>query len=142
MLFPTDIYERMIAAKMFMDANFHEPLQFEQIAKQAFLSPYHFHRLFCNIYKRTPHQYLTGLRMQKAKMLLEKEGISVAEICGNVGFESISSFSPLFKKQSGQAPQYYRNIAYLKNSWRKNSPKDSFHIALLRRTCLIENSNF
>lgn len=123
MLFPKDIYERMISAKIFMDENFHEPLQLEQIAKQAFLSPYHFHRLFCNIYKRTPHQYLTGLRMQKAKMLLEKEGISVAEICGNVGFESISSFSALFKKQSGQAPQYYRNIAYLKKQLAREQPK-------------------
>ena len=109
-----DIYERVVTAKMFMDDNFHESLNLKQISQQAFFSRFHFHRLFTRIYKKTPHQYLTILRLQRAKALLEKEGISITEVCNGVGFESLGSFSTLFRKQHGYAPQFYRNIAYLK----------------------------
>src|SRR5437868_13987928 len=94
-----DIYERMVTAKMFMDENFHEPLNLEQISQQAFISRFHFHRLFTRIYRRTPHQYLTLLRLQRAKILLEKERISITAVCNSVGFESLGSFSTLFRKQ-------------------------------------------
>ena len=118
-----DIYERVVTAKMFMDDNFHESLDLEQISQQAFFSRFHFHRLFTRIYRKTPHQYLTILRLQHAKALLEKEGISITEVCNSVGFESLGSFSTLFRKQHGYAPQYYRNIAYLKKKLAKEQPK-------------------
>jgi AraC-like DNA-binding protein len=123
MPYTQDIYERVVSAKMFMDDNFHEPLDLEQISQQAFLSRFHFHRLFTRIYRKTPHQYLTLLRLQKAKILLEKEGISVTEVCNSIGFESLSSFSNLFRKESGYAPQYYRNLAHLKQRLSKEQPK-------------------
>ena len=118
-----DIYERVVTAKMFMDDNFHEPLDLEQISQQAFFSRFHFHRLFTRIYRKTPHQYLTTVRLQRARVLLEKEGISITEVCNSVGFESPGSFSTLFRKQHGYAPQYYRNIAYLKKKLAKEQPK-------------------
>lgn len=118
-----DIYERIVSAKMFMDDNFHEPLDLEQISQQAFLSRFHFHRLFTRIYRKTPHQYLTLLRLQHAKKLLEKEGLSITEVCNSVGFESLGSFSTLFRRENGYAPQYYRNIAYLKQKLAKEQPK-------------------
>src|SRR4051812_31179494 len=109
-----DIYERVITAKMFMDNHFDEPIALEQVSRQGYLSRFHFHRLFTRVYGRTPHQYLTSLRLEQAKVLLQKEGISIAQVCNSVGFESLASFSLLFKKRVGFAPQYYRNIAYLK----------------------------
>jgi AraC-like DNA-binding protein len=118
-----NIYERVVTAKMYMDNNFHEPLELEQISRQAYISRFHFHRLFTRIYRRTPHQYLTFLRLQQAKALLEKEGITITEVCNSVGFESLGSFSTLFKKQLGYAPQYYRNIAYLKKKLASEQPK-------------------
>src|SRR5690348_11793691 len=118
-----DIYERIVSAKVFMDNNFHESLDLEQISQQAFLSRFHFHRLFTRIYRKTPHQYLTLLRLQHAKKLLEKEGISITEVCNSVGFESLGSFSTLFRKENGYAPQYYRNLAYLKQKLAKEQPK-------------------
>ena len=117
------IYKRVVSAKMYMDDNFHEPLDLEQISQQAFLSRFHFHRLFTRIYRKTPHQYLTLLRLQHAKKLLEKEGISITEVCNSVGFESLGSFSTLFRKESGYAPQYYRNLAYLKKRLAQEQPK-------------------
>ena len=123
MPYPADIYERIVNAKVYIDNNLDEALDLGCIARQASFSPYHFHRVFTNIYHKTPHQYLTYKRLRKAKELLEKEGISITEVCNTVGFESLGSFSTLFKKDSGYAPLYYRNIAYLKKKLAKEQPK-------------------
>jgi len=118
----TELYERIIAAKLFIDENFHEPIHLEQVSQQAYFSRFHFHRLFTGIYGRTPHAYLTSKRLQKAKLLLEQEGISIQEVCNSVGFESLASFSLLFSKHQGIGPLYYRNLAYLKNKLAKEQP--------------------
>ena len=118
----TDIYQRIATAKIYIDDNYHEPIDLDQISQQAFLSRFHFHRLFRRIYRRTPHQYLTWKRIDKAKDLLS-ENKPVTEVCNEVGFESIGSFSVLFKKEIGFAPQYYRNMAYKKKLEQLEQPK-------------------
>jgi AraC-like DNA-binding protein len=130
----TDIYQRIVAAKVYIDDNYQDSIDLEQISKQAFLSRFHFHRLFRQVYKRTPHQYLTQKRLDKAKDLLS-ENKPVTDVCNEVGFESIGSFSVLFKKEIGFAPQYYRNMAYKKKMEQLAQPKkaiphcfiDSYH---------------
>ena len=119
----TDIYQRIVAAKVYIDDNYYEPIDLEQISQQAFISRFHFHRLFRQVYKKTQHQYLTQTRLEAAKILLAKEGISVTDVCNSIGFESLGSFSSLFRKQSGYSPQYYRNIAWLKKKLSKEQPK-------------------
>jgi AraC-like DNA-binding protein len=79
--------------------------------------------LFTRIYKRTPHQYLTDTRIAAAKELLKREGISITEICNSIGFESLGSFSSLFRKQNGLSPQYYRNIAWIKAKLAQEQPR-------------------
>ena len=118
----TDIYQRIATAKIYIDDNYHEPIDLDQVSQQAFLSKFHFHRLFRRIYRRTPHQYLTWKRIDKAKDLLS-ENRPVTEVCNEVGFESIGSFSVLFKKEIGFAPQYYRNMAYKKKLEQLEQPK-------------------
>jgi AraC-like DNA-binding protein len=117
-----DIYQRIVAAKVYIDENYQEPIDLEEISQQAFLSKFHFHRLFTRIYRRTPHQYVTRKRLEKARDLLA-ENKPVTEVCSEVGFESIGSFSTLFKKEIGFAPQYYRNMAWLKKQQQKEQPK-------------------
>ena len=119
----TETYQKITNAKIFIDENYHSPIDLDKIAKQALLSRFHFHRLFTRIYKKTPHQYLTQIRLEAAKVLLAKEGISVRDVCNMIGFESLGSFSTLFSKQSGYSPQYYRNIAWLKQQLIKEEPK-------------------
>jgi AraC-like DNA-binding protein len=133
MLSQPDIYHRVIAAKIFIDENYHEPIHLEQISRQAFFSRFHFHRLFTKIYGKTPQEYLTLKRLQQAKILLQQEGISIKEICNDVGFESLASFSLLFRKRNGYAPQYYRNVAFLKNKLAKEQPRHFIP------NCIIEN---
>jgi AraC-like DNA-binding protein len=127
-----EIYQRIAAAKVYIDDNYHEAIDLEQISKRAFLSRFHFHRLFRQVYKRTPHQYLTQKRLDKAKGLLS-ENKPVNEVCNEVGFESIGSFSVLFKKEIGFAPQYYRNMAYKKKMEQLAQPKKAIP------HCFIEN---
>jgi AraC-like DNA-binding protein len=130
----TDIYQRIAAAKIFIDSNYQESIDLEQVSKQAFLSRFHFHRLFRQVYRRTPHQYITQKRIDKAKDLLA-HNMPVGEVCNEVGFESIGSFSVLFKKEIGFAPQYYRNMAYKKKMEQLLQPKKAIP------NCFIENYN-
>jgi AraC-like DNA-binding protein len=117
-----ELYQRIVAAKVFIDENFQEDISLEDISQHAFLSRFHFHRLFSAVYKTTPHQYLTRKRIDKAKDLLSQNK-SIAEVCNAVGFESIGSFSGLFKKEIGFAPTYYRNMAWLKKQKAIEQPK-------------------
>ncbi|HET6996288.1 MAG TPA: AraC family transcriptional regulator, partial [Chitinophagaceae bacterium] len=75
-----DIYQRVVAAKIYIDENYQEPIDLDTISQQAFLSRFHFHRIFRRIYQRTPHQYLTWKRINKAKDLLS-ENKPVTEVC-------------------------------------------------------------
>lgn len=119
----SDLYQRIVTAKLYIDENFQEAIDLDKIAGKACLSRFHFHRLFTKVYKITPHQYLTQKRIDKAKDLLDRETLSITEVCNEVGFESIGSFSILFKKEIGFAPTYYRNMAWLKQQQRKEQPK-------------------
>lgn len=123
MQLPEDIYQRIVAAKLFMDEHYHEAIDLGEISGQAFLSRFHFHRLFTRIYRSTPHRYLTRRRMDKARDLLAQEGLSVSEICTSVGFESIGSFSTLFKKETGIGPQHYRNLRIVQQQQAKAQPR-------------------
>ncbi len=128
----TDIYQRIAAAKVYIDDNYHEPIDLERISQQAFLSRFHFHRLFRQVYRRTPHQYLTRKRLDKAKDLLAGNK-PINEVCIEIGFESIGSFSVLFKKEIGFAPQYYRDMEYKKKMEQSAQPKKAIP------HCFIEN---
>jgi AraC-like DNA-binding protein len=109
----TDLYQRIVAAKIYIDDNFYGSIDLERISQQAFLSPFHFHRIFRQVYRHTPHQYITRKRMDKAKDLLASNK-PVTEVCNEVGFDSLGSFSSLFKKEIGSAPTNFRNMAWLK----------------------------
>jgi len=117
-----EIYGRIVAAKVFIDENYHEAIDLDEISQKAYLSRFHFHRLFSKVYKKTPLQYLTAKRIEKAKSLLS-ENKPVTDVCNEVGFESLGSFSVLFKKEIGFAPTYYRNMAWLKKQQAKEQPK-------------------
>src|SRR5882762_3928537 len=105
-----DTYERLVRARRFIDECYHLPLDLEQISGEACLSRYHFLRLFRRAFNKTPHQYLTQRRIERAKELLSSSGLTVTDVCFEVGFESLGSFSTLFHKQVGHPPVAYRAI--------------------------------
>jgi AraC-like DNA-binding protein len=100
------LYRRIVRAKLFIDNNYSENIDLNNIADEAFFSKFHFIRQFKKIYSKTPHQYLTVVRIEKAMQLLRTD-IAVSEVCYAVGFESLGSFSGLFKRIVGLTPSAY-----------------------------------
>jgi AraC-like DNA-binding protein len=103
-----DTRERLERARSFMHARFADPIDLDAIARQAFFSRYHFLRAFRREFGTTPHQYLVQRRIDAAKELLQSTDKSVTEVCFDVGYGSIGSFSTLFQRHVGVSPQRYR----------------------------------
>lgn len=97
------LYRRIVQAKLFIDNNYPNKIDLNNISDEAWFSKFHFIRLFKTIYGKTPHQYLTSVRIEKAIQLL-REGNAVADVCFSVGFDSLTSFSGLFKRLAGISP--------------------------------------
>lgn len=101
------LYKRIVQAKLFIDHNYADKIDLDNISDEAYFSKFHFIRLFKKIYGKTPHQYLTFVRIGKAIQLLQAN-ISVTEVCYAVGFETLSSFGSLFKRTVGRTPSAFQ----------------------------------
>ena len=107
-MYGSEVHERLCRARTYIDECYDLPLDLNEISKQACLSRYHFLRLFRQAFATTPHQYLIHRRIEKAKELLRSRRLSVTDVCFEVGFQSLGSFSTLFRKCVGDAPVNYR----------------------------------
>lgn len=83
-------------------------LTINEIAREAAVSPYHFIRLFSAVFGETPHQFRMGVRLEEAKRRLAVGEGSVTDVCAEVGFASLGSFSSLFSRRFGESPSAYR----------------------------------
>jgi AraC-like DNA-binding protein len=101
------LYRRIVLAKLFIDEHFADPIDLDAIAGEASFSKFHFIRLFKMAYGQTPHQYLTYVRIEKAKLLLQTDS-SISDVCFSVGFDGISSFTHLFKRFTRLTPSAYQ----------------------------------
>ena len=115
------LYRRIVQAKLFIDRNFGENINAEDIADEASYSKFHFIRTFKGIYGRTPHQYLIHVRIEAAKKLLAT-GVSVTEACMAVGFESMGSFTSLFKRRTGVTPSEFGRFQLSRNQKMREHP--------------------
>jgi AraC family transcriptional regulator len=93
----------------FMHDNFDRDIPLGEIAAAAFLSEYHFSRLFKRITGQTPHAYLASLRIEKAKVLLAEADLSIAEVGLRVGYQSASHFGKVFRQTTGITPSAFRD---------------------------------
>lgn len=103
-----ELYRRLYLAKDYATALFDRPITLSELASVAGLSPNHLLRTFKELFHQTPYQYITGQRLEQARRLLRHTDRSVTDICFSVGFESLGSFSWLFRRQTGVAPSTYR----------------------------------
>jgi AraC family transcriptional regulator len=92
-----------------MHAMLDQPWTVEELARQACLSPFHFHRLFAAFTGQTPHRYLRRLRLERARILLRTGRLPVVEVAQACGFESATSFSAAFSRQFGAPPRTFVN---------------------------------
>ena len=103
-----EVLERLNRARNFIDLCYDLPLDLDEISSHACFSRYHFLRLFRQAFHVTPHQYLVERRIERAKELLTSDDLRVTDVCFEVGFQSLGSFSSLFRKSVGHAPIAYR----------------------------------
>ncbi len=100
------LYKRIVQAKLFIDSNYADKIDLDNISDEAYFSKFHFIRIFKSIYCKTPHQYLISVRIEKALELL-REAKPVSEVCFLVGFDSVTTFSGLFKRTVGVSPSIW-----------------------------------
>jgi len=105
-----ELFNRLNKAKDYIESNCNEAIDLDMLSKVSSLCPHHFLRKFKSYAGVSPYQYLKQIRLTKAKALLENTSLSVTEICQDCGYESLSSFSFLFKKTYNLSPENYRNL--------------------------------
>ena len=109
--FDAGTFARLCRARDYLAAHFARPVFLEDAARQACLSPFYFNRLFTQAFCETPHEFITRRRIEQAKKLLLAGNHSVTEICFEVGYESLGSFSTRFHSLTGLSPAAFRGEA-------------------------------
>jgi AraC-like DNA-binding protein len=107
MLLAPDTFRRLCTARDLLTEVPEQPLSIKDIARQARISPFHFIRQFEALFGLTPHQFRIQSRLHRAKILLVK-GHPVTDVCMEVGFDSLGSFSALFARRVGASPSAYQ----------------------------------
>ena len=99
---------RIRRAVEMMHANMDKELPLEELSGAAYLSPFHFARLFKKLTGSSPHAYLATLRVQRAQQLLAETDLSISELSALVGYSSPSHFSKAFRQATGMTPRAFR----------------------------------
>lgn len=103
-----EIYSRLNATVDYIYSFYNKDIKLDELATVACMSKFHFLRLFKEVYKATPHQYITSIRLKKAADLLRKTELCVTEVSWLVGYDDAGSFGRAFHQYYGQRPQAYR----------------------------------
>ena len=98
-----DTFRRLCRGRDLLAAGHQSRVLLEEAAREACLSEFHFHRLFRSAFGETPHAFHTRLRMDRARQLLVS-GRTVTDVCFEIGYESLGSFSTKFRSEFGQSP--------------------------------------
>jgi len=106
-----ELYRRLRKARDFIEGSLDEPLDLAAIARAACLSPFHFHRRFSATFHETPHGYVVRRRLERARDLLAGSDFPVTDVALACGFESLGSFSSLFRRRFGAPPRDFRAAA-------------------------------
>lgn len=103
-----DVNRRVLRARDAMDRRYAEPLDVAALARVAFMSPSHFSREFRRVFGETPYRYLQRRRVERAMFRLRTTTTSVTDLCLEVGFTSLGTFSRTFAEIVGCSPTAYR----------------------------------
>ena len=103
----------MLRARDAMDRHFAEPLCIPRLARIAEVSHAHFIRTFRDTFGETPHRYLQRRRVERAMFLLRSTERSVTDICFDVGFNSLGTFSRTFHDIVGESPTTFRQRGHM-----------------------------
>jgi len=100
---------RLLRARDAMDRSYAQALDVPSLARTAHVSEAHFIRTFRATFGETPHRYLQRRRVERAMFLLRETERSVTDICLDVGFASLGTFTRTFREIVGESPTAYRS---------------------------------
>jgi AraC-like DNA-binding protein len=103
-----DVFRRLCRSRDILRELPEHPQTIADIAREVHISPFHFIRQFEAVFGVTPHQFRVQSRLDLAKRLLAAGQHSVTDVCMEVGFLSLGSFSTLFTARIGETPSAYR----------------------------------
>jgi transcriptional regulator GlxA family with amidase domain len=103
-----DLNRRLLRARDAMDRSYAEPLDVPSLARIACVSEAHFIRTFRQAFGEPPNRYLQRRRVERAMFLLRSTDRSVTDICMEVGFSSLGTFSRVFRDIVGEPPSSFR----------------------------------
>lgn len=106
----TQLSHRMAVENVirYMRTHVQETLSLDEMAELACLSPFYFSRVFHNLIGVPPGEYLSSLRLEAAKRLLLKTSLSITDICFEVGYSGLGSFTSRFTQLVGLSPRRLR----------------------------------
>ncbi len=102
-----DTFRRLCRGRDLLASECHSRILLQHAAREACLSEFHFHRLFRAAFGETPHDFLTRLRMDRARQMLASQR-NVTDVCLEVGYESLGSFSAKFRARFGRSPAAFQ----------------------------------
>ncbi len=103
-----DSNRRMLRARDAMDRAYADQLDIAALSSIAAVSEAHFIRVFHATFGETPHRYLQRRRVERAMFMLRETDKNITEVCLDVGFNSLGTFSRTFTAIVGQTPSAYR----------------------------------
>ena len=108
MLLRHEGFRRLCLARELLREEREPALSVTEVARTVQISPFHFIRQFEAVFGVTPHQFRIQTRLDTARHLLATGQYSVTDVCMEVGFSSLGSFSALFARRLGDSPTAYR----------------------------------
>jgi len=96
-----------------MDRSFAQPLDIPHLARIAQVSEAHFNRTFRATFGETPHRYLQRRRVERAMFFLRSTDRSVTDVCFDVGFSSLGTFSRTFHAIVHESPTAFRKRGHV-----------------------------
>lgn len=120
-LLDMETFRRMLLSREYLAENYSDPITLTEAAAHACFSPYHYQRLFTRAFGESPLEFLTRIRLEHAQTLLRSSDVTVSEICMEVGYSSLGSFSTLFARRFGCPPTEFRKVFTFPGLWELKS---------------------
>ena len=108
MLLRHEGFRRLCRARDLLQEDLESAPSIVELAREVHISPFHFIRQFEAVFGLTPHQFRIQTRLDRAKQLLALGQHSVTDVCMEVGFSSLGSFSTLFARRLGETPSAFQ----------------------------------
>ncbi|NMB45184.1 MAG: helix-turn-helix domain-containing protein [Firmicutes bacterium] len=100
----------IIKAKTYIEEHYDGPLTLVEVAEYVAVSPGHLSSQFAKYCKKTFVEYLTSVRLRRAKELLVQSSLQIQRIAQRVGYNDVSYFNRVFRRETGQSPGSFRKI--------------------------------